>query len=68
MANAQANDTTFSVTSNFGGDAESIGYYTAFFNAWNASYQALPSSTSVSDREAFAVDQSVTAITKQPTA
>jgi RND superfamily putative drug exporter len=62
MANTQANDTVFSVTSNFGGDAESIGYYTAFFNAWNASYQTLPSSTSVSDREAFAVDQSVTAM------
>ncbi len=61
-ANAQANDTTLSVTSNFGGNAESIGYYTAFFNAWNASYQALPDTTSVLDREAFAVNQSVTAM------
>ncbi len=66
LVNAQANATTFSVTSNFGGDAESIGYYTAFFNAWNASYQALPSSTSVSDREAFAVNQSVIAFLSNP--
>ncbi len=62
IVNAQANATVFSVTSNFGGNAESIGYYTAFFNAWNASYQALPSNTSVSNREAFAVKQSVSAM------
>jgi RND superfamily putative drug exporter len=39
-----------------------MGYYTAFFNAWNASYRALPSSTLVSDREAFAVNQAVKAM------
>ncbi len=59
-ANSAANTNTLSVTSNFGGDAESIGYYTAFFNAWNASYLALPASTSVPNREAFAVGQAVT--------
>ena len=59
-ANMQANATTFSVTSNFGGNTQSIGYYTAFFNAWNASYQTLPITTSVSDRETFAINQSVT--------
>jgi RND superfamily putative drug exporter len=64
--NTQANATTFSLTSNFGGDAESIGYYTAFFNAWNASYQTLPSSTSVLDREAFAVGQAVTVFLSNP--
>ena len=65
-ANMQANATTFSVTSNFGGDAESIGYYTAFFNAWNASYQTLPNSTSVLDREAFAISQAVTVFLSNP--
>jgi RND superfamily putative drug exporter len=65
-ANNQANATMFSVTSNFGGNAQSIVYYTAFFNAWNASYQALPDSTSVSDREAFAVGQAVAAFLNNP--
>ena len=59
-ANAQANATTLSVTGNFGGNAQSIGYYTAFFNAWNSSYLTLPASTSVSDREDYAVGQAVT--------
>jgi RND superfamily putative drug exporter len=58
-ANAQANSTTFSVTGNFGGAAESIGYFTAFFKAWNASYLTLPASTSVSNREAYAIGQAV---------
>lgn len=61
-ANMAANATVFSVTNNFGGDPTSIGYYTAFFGAWSASYQALPASTSITDREAFAVNQSVTAM------
>jgi len=65
-ANMQANATTISVTSNFGGDAESLGYYTAFFNAWNASYQTLLSSTSVLYREAFAVSQAVTVFLSNP--
>lgn len=61
IANAEANATVFEVTSNFGGDAESIGYYSAFYNTWAASFQALPDSTTVLDREAFAINQSVTA-------
>ena len=65
-ANNQANATMFSVTSNFGGNAQSVGYYTAFFNAWNGSYQMIPNSTSVSDREAFAVDQAVAAFLNNP--
>jgi putative drug exporter of the RND superfamily len=65
-ANNQANNNMFSVTSNFGGNAQSIGYYTAFFNAWNASYQMLPNSTSLSDREAFAVGQAVAALLNNP--
>ena len=61
-ANIAANTTIYSVTNNFGGDTTSIGYYSAFFGAWSASFQALPASTNVLDREAFAVNQSVTAI------
>jgi RND superfamily putative drug exporter len=62
MVNAQANSTVFTVTSNFGNNAESIGYYTAFFNAWNSSYATLPVSTSISDREAFAIGQAVSSL------
>ena len=60
--NMAANATMYNVTNNFGGDATSIGYYSAFFGAWNASFQVLPASTSLQDREAFAVNQAVTAI------
>jgi RND superfamily putative drug exporter len=61
-ANTNANATVYNLTSNFGGNPQTIGYYSAFFGAWTASFQALPSSTSVSDREAFAVNQTVTAM------
>jgi RND superfamily putative drug exporter len=60
-ANAQANVTMLNVTNDFGGNTESLGYYSAFFYAWNASFSTLPSSTSVSDRESYAVGQAVTA-------
>jgi len=66
MVNAQANLTMFTVTSNFGNNAESIGYYTAFFNAWNGSYTTLPVSTSISDREAFAIGQAVSSLLSNP--
>jgi RND superfamily putative drug exporter len=66
MVNAQANSTVFTVTSNFGNNAQSIGYYTAFFNAWNSSYATLPVSTSVSDRETFAIDQAVSSLLSNP--
>ncbi len=62
MVNVQANSTVFTVTSNFGNNAESIGYYTAFFNAWNSSYATLPISTLISDREAFAIGQAVSSL------
>ncbi len=61
-ANIAANTTVYSLTFNFGDDAQSIGYYSAFFDAWMASFQALPNTTSVLDREAFAINQSVTAM------
>ncbi len=66
IANMQANITAFSLTGNFGGDPQAIGYYTAFFGAWTASFQALPNSTSVADREAFAIGQSVSAFMSNP--
>jgi hypothetical protein len=62
IANMQANLTTYTVTSNFGGDAQSVGYYAAFYGAWVASFQALPNSTSVADREAFAIGQAVSGL------
>jgi RND superfamily putative drug exporter len=62
MADAQANATIYSLTSNFGGNAQSIGYYQAFFGAWSASFQALPNDTTVSNREIFAVNQAVSAM------
>ena len=66
VANMEANATTFNVTSNFGGDAQSIAYYSAFFTAWSASFQALPNSTTLLDRETFAINQSVTAFLSNP--
>ena len=66
VANLQANATTFSATSNFGGDLQSTAYYSAFFGAWNSTFQTLPSSTSVVDREAFAINQSVTTFLSNP--
>ncbi len=62
MASIDANTTIYSLTSNFGNNAQSTGYYMAFFGAWMASFQALPGSTTVLDREAFAVNQAVTAM------
>jgi len=65
-ANTLANDTMFSVTSNFGGNAQSIGYYMAFYGAWADSFQTLPSTTAVSDRENYAIGQCVSAIMSNP--
>ena len=62
LANTQANITVYMLTSNFGGDAQSMGYYTAFFGAWTASFQVLANDTSVATREAFAINQAVTAM------
>ena len=66
LANTQANATIFNITSDFGGNAQSIAYYLEFFNVWNATFQALPNSTAVSDREAYAVNQSVSAFLSNP--
>jgi RND superfamily putative drug exporter len=59
IANVQANSTVYGLTSGFGGDTQSISYYLTFFNAWSTSFRTLPNSTSLLDREAFAVNQSL---------
>ncbi len=66
VANIEANATVFDVTSNFGGDAQSIAYYSAFFNIWSGTFQTLPNNTSVLDRQAFAINQSVLAFLTSP--
>ncbi|MCL4429657.1 MAG: hypothetical protein M1167_02780, partial [Chloroflexi bacterium] len=59
LADLQANATVYQITNSFGGDPNSIGYYTAFFNVWNQSFTALPSNAvSVLDRESLAINQS----------
>ena len=59
VANVEANATVFNITDSFGGSAESIGYYSAFFPVWNSTFRSLPSSTSVLEREVLAINQSV---------
>ncbi len=67
IANLQANTTTYQITNNFGGDPNSIGYYTAFFNVWNSSFLNLPSNaSSVLDRETLAINQSVALFLSSP--
>ncbi len=62
IANMEANATIYNLTSNFGGNAQSIGYYQAFFGAWSASFQVLSNDTTVANRETFAVNQAVTSM------
>jgi RND superfamily putative drug exporter len=66
IADIQANATIYILTANFGGDAQSIGYYTAFYSAWANSFQILPNETSIADREAFAIGQSVLGFLNNP--
>jgi len=66
IANMQANATAYILTGNFGGDAQSIGYYTAFYSAWDNSFQVLSNDTLVTDREAFAIGQSVSGFLSNP--
>lgn len=64
VANVEANATLFNMTDSFGGSAESIGYYSVFFSAWNSTdFQNLPNwnSTTVIECEALAINQSVSA-------
>jgi RND superfamily putative drug exporter len=67
LATLQANATVYQITNNFGGDPNSIGYYTAFFNVWNSSFESLPNNAiSVLDRESLAINQSVTLFLSTP--
>ena len=67
LANLQANATVYQITNNFGGDPNSIGYYTAFFNVWNSSFESLPNNAiSVPDRESLVINQSVTLFLSTP--
>ena len=61
LANTEANDTIFNLTHNFGGDPQSIGYYTLFFSMWNSTFQAIPDTTPPLDRETVAVNGTITA-------
>ena len=64
-ANVEANETVFQETHNFGGNAMSIGYYTRFFRAWNSSFlNFTDNSITVLQREAKAINQSVSAFLK----
>ncbi len=65
IANQQANVTIFAQTGSFGGDQQSIGYYTAFFGYWSASFQTAPSLTPT-QREAAAVSGAVSQVTSSP--
>jgi len=67
IANQQANATIFAQTGSFGGDQQSIGYYTAFFDYWNASVQTAPTNaTQLTQWEAAAVSGAVSQITSSP--
>ena len=67
LANLQANATAYQITDNFGGDPNSIGYYTAFFNVWNSSFLSVPANaSSVVDRETLAINQSVALFLSSP--
>lgn len=65
QASAYANS-QFNVSSNFGGNAESMAYYSAFYSAWTASFQTLSNNTSTLDREAYAIGQAVNGLLSDP--
>ncbi|HZW54883.1 MAG TPA: MMPL family transporter [Nitrososphaerales archaeon] len=66
IANSQANMTLYSQTGGFGGNPETIGYYTLFYRVWNSTFQTLPNSTSLQDREAMAINQTATQFLQNP--
>ncbi|MHB8566326.1 MAG: MMPL family transporter [Nitrososphaerales archaeon] len=65
-ANQIANATIENETKGFGGNAQSIGYYSVFYRSWNASFSILPNSTSVLTREQASINQSVSATLNDP--
>lgn len=66
LVNQEANATIFSKTNSFGGSNESIGYYTAFFEAWNSTFSRLPNSTSITERESESIGQAVSLFSGSP--
>ncbi len=66
LANQEANATLYNATKNFGGSSESIGYYSAFYVAWNATFSGLPNSTAPVQRESDAIGQAVAVLSSSP--
>lgn len=58
-ANEMANSSVYSLTEDFGGNLQSIEYYSTFYTLWNATFQSLPSSSSVSQRESVSIQQTL---------
>lgn len=65
LADLEANATVYNSTANFGGSEQSIGYYSIFYPIWNSTFQTEPNAT-VLEREAFAINQSVTTFLSGP--
>lgn len=66
QANVYANSTLVNETHNFGDNVQSLGYYSAFYQSWNASFTKMPNSTSTVAREEFSINQSLTAMLQSP--
>jgi putative drug exporter of the RND superfamily len=56
-ANAQANSSLYQITGNLGWNPQYVGYYSIFYNAWNATFLSLPNTTLVSQRESLSIQQ-----------
>lgn len=66
QANMYANSTIVNETNNFGGNVQSLSYYSIFYKSWNASFAEMPNSTSIVAREEFSINQSLAAILQSP--
>lgn len=66
VANQMANATIYRQTNNFGGLNESLGYYRAFYEAWNESFASLPNSTTPVERESSAISEAVSEFSSTP--
>jgi len=63
----QSNSTLYAQTGAFGGNQQSVGYYTAFYQIWDASFQsALAVNLTPLQREALAVNGAVSQMTSSP--
>lgn len=66
LANYEANVTLFNATHDFGGENESIGYYTVFYSAWDDSFAELSNSTTPLLRESTAINESIAEFSRLP--